>query len=109
MLFHGGTRKGRLGKSTENVNISKYMTESTYFRGQIESGRFDDIVDMVDIDDRFDDIASILRRYIDDRFDDIVDIDDRFDTTRSISSISTILKGKPESWQETSVSAAAPS
>ena len=27
----GGTQKGRLRKSTKNVNISKYMTESTYF------------------------------------------------------------------------------
>ena len=26
-----GTQKGRFRKSTEHVNISKYMTESTYF------------------------------------------------------------------------------
>jgi hypothetical protein len=45
MLFpKGGTQKGRLSKSTENVNVSKYMTESesTYGISEARFGILDD-------------------------------------------------------------------
>ena len=45
MLFpKGGTQKCRLSKSTENVNVSKYMTESesTYGISEARFGILDD-------------------------------------------------------------------